>query len=419
MNSVHQKLPVGIENFEEIRTEGFYYIDKTGFIKELLENWGKVNLFTRPRRFGKTLNMSMLKSFFEIGTDKSLFRGLSISQEAELCTRYQGQYPVIFISLKSVSGLTFDAALESMSQVIQREARRFQFLLESDHLTELDKKPLRALFEDEILPKHQRNSLLLLSELLYKHYGKKVIILIDEYDVPLDKASSNDYYDEMISHIRSMFERALKTNDFLYFAVLTGCLRVSKESIFTGLNNFNVHTIADAAYDEYFGFTDDEVQMLLRDYGLEDQYHTVKEWYDGYLFGRENVYCPWDVVCYIKDHIADPTAEPLMYWANSSGNSIIKSMIEYASSTTREQIETLISGGTIEAELVHEMTYNDLQTQDADERLSYLWSILYATGYLTDAERTSRGLHKLVIPNLEIQQIFEKQIRTWFNRQEL
>lgn len=416
MANTRKKLPVGIENFEEIRTEGFYYIDKTGFIKDLLANWGKVNLFTRPRRFGKTLNMSMLKSFFEVGTNKSLFDGLAISQETELCTQYMGNFPVIFISLKSVSGLTFDVALENMGQVILREARRLQFLLESDRLTELDKKPLRALYEDEISPKNQRNSLSLLSELLYKHYGKKVILLIDEYDVPLDKAYENNYYDEMAAHIRSMFELALKTNDFLYFAVLTGCLRISRESIFTGLNDFNVHTISDAAYDEYFGFTDDEVQTLLSDYAMETQYQTVKEWYDGYLFGKENIYCPWDVICYVKDYLADVTAEPLMYWANSSSNSIIKSIIEHATGTIKEQIETLISGGVVEKELVHELTYNDLAIEDPDEHLTYLWSILYTTGYLTDAERTTKRLHKLVIPNMEVQQIFEKQIRVWFNR---
>ncbi len=416
MAAESKKLPIGLECFEDIRKEIFYYIDKTNLIIDLLQNWAKVNHFTRPRRFGKTLTMGMLKAFFEIGTDPSLFDGLSVSHQAELCRQYMGQFPVIFLSLKSVNVLTFSSALQKMGALIRKEARRFQFLLESDRLTDIEKQSLLPLYQPNIPQETQQESLALFSEMLCKHFNKKVIILIDEYDVPLDKAYENGYYDEMADHIRSTFEMALKTNEFLYFAVLTGCLRISRESIFTSLNNFNVHTISDAAYDEYFGFTDSEVQNLLTDYHISGQYRTVKEWYDGYQFGRENIYCPWDVLCYVKDHLADPAAEPQMYWANSSGNGIIRHIIDGASGTTRDQIETLILGGSVEKELVYELTYNDLDSEDADERLSYLWSILYTTGYLTDAAQPSNRLHRLVIPNQEIRLIFEKQIRVWFNR---
>lgn len=409
-----EKLPVGIESFEEIRMNGFYYTDKTGFIKDLLYSWGKVNLFTRPRRFGKSLNMDMLKCFFEIGKEPSLFKGTKISEEKELCCEYQGKFPVIFISLKSVEGNTFETALENMSDVIQEEARRLQFLLDSNKLTEIDKKPLRALYEDPISQGKQRRSLKLLSEMLAKHYGKKVIILIDEYDVPLNKAYENGYYDDMVGHIRGMFETALKTNRHLYFAVVTGCLRISKESIFTGLNNLNVHTISDTMYDEYFGFTDEEVKRILADYGMEGKYDEVREWYDGYQFGKENLYCPWDVICYVKDHLTDIDGEAKAYWANSSSNGIVRDMIEQSNGTVKEQIEELISGGTVEAELVHELTYKDLDSRKGNERQAYLWSILYTTGYLTDAGSHMEGRHRLKIPNREVRRIFEQQIRSWF-----
>lgn len=410
-----QKLPVGIEGFRDIRKEDFYYIDKTGFIKELLSSWAKVNLFTRPRRFGKTLNMDMLKAFFEIDGDPKLFEGLEISRERELCEQYQAKFPVVFLSLKSVGGRNFETALENMSAVIQEQARQVQFLLDSSRLTEIDKKPLRALFDDPVSPGRQRGSLKLLCEMLAKHYGQRVILLIDEYDVPLDKAHENGYYDDMVEHIRGMFEMALKTNSYLYFAVVTGCLRISKESIFTGLNNFNIHTISDALYDRYFGFTDEEVKALLADYGMNGNYDEVREWYDGYCVGREHLYCPWDVICYVKDHLADISTGAKAYWANSSSNGIVRDLIDRSTGTVKKQIEELISGGVIEKELVQELTYKDLDKGNDDRNQTYLWSVLYTTGYLTDAKPCMGELHTLKIPNKEVLRIFEQQIRSWFS----
>lgn len=406
-----KKLPVGIESFEKIRTEGFYYLDKTSLIKELLNNWGEVNLFTRPRRFGKTLNMSMLKSFFEIGTDVSLFEGLEISQEKQLCNQYMGQFPVIFISLKSVGGSTFESALKKLGGIIQAEARRLQFLLQSEQLTEIDKKPLLPLFENEISLEEQQGSLKVLSELLYKHYKKKVILLIDEYDVPLDKAYDNGYYDDMVYHIRSIFEQALKTNDFLQFAVLTGCLRVSKESIFTGLNNPKVLTITDVRFDEHFGFTDNEVRRLLSYYDLVGHYGTIKEWYNGYHFGNVDVYCPWDVVNYCDKLCAEPNAQPESYWANTSSNSVVKHFIQEARKPTQREIERLIAGESIQKEIRQELTYNELT-----ESIDNLWSVLFTTGYLTQVGNPGRNNYHLRIPNREVHEIFVKQIKEWFNR---
>ncbi len=411
-----KKLPVGIEGFHDMRKEDFYYVDKTGFIRELLGSWGKVNLFTRPRRFGKTLNMDMLWAFLEIGADPELFCDLEIWKEKDLCEQYMGKFPVIFLSLKSVGGRTFETALENMSATIQEKARQMQFLLDSRQLTEIDKKPLYALFEDQISAGRQRSSLKLLSEMLAKHFGQKVILLIDEYDVPLDKAYENGYYDEMVEHIRGMLEMVLKTNDHLYFAVITGCLRISKESIFTGLNNFNVHTISDALYDEYFGFTDEEVRTLLADYGISEKYDEVRAWYDGYCFGREHVYCPWDVICYVKDHLSDTEAEAKAYWANSSSNGIVKDLIDGATGMVKKEIEDLIAGEVVEKEVIQELTYHDLSRKKGDESQSYLWSILYTTGYLTDAKAYRGGKHTLKIPNREVLHIFEQQIRSWFSK---
>lgn len=416
MRAVNRKLPLGIDSFTKIQQEKFYYVDKTAFIRELLTTWGEVNLFTRPRRFGKTLNMDMLKTFFEIGTDHSLFEGLAISKEKELCEKYMGRFPVISISLKSVDGSTFEDALAKMSITIRREARRFQFLMDSDRLSEIDREALKPLYAQEISREIQQESLTILSEMLYKHYGQKVIILLDEYDVPLEKAYQNGYYDEIVNHIRSMFEMALKTNDFLFFAVLTGCLRISKESIFTGLNNFKVYSISDARYDEYFGFTDCEIKQLLADYDMEEKYSEVKDWYNGYRFGQASVYCPWDVLNYVSDHLADPDGEPQLYWANSSGNAIIRDMIEQASGTVRAEIETLVSGENVVKEIVPEMTYHDLDAEDDDDKMGYLWSLLYNTGYLTETETGDGRWKSLAIPNREVKMIFEQQILRWFSR---
>ena len=373
---MRKKLPVGIENFEEFSKENFYYVDKTMFITELLQNWGKVNLFTRPRRFGKTLNMSMLKCFFEIGTDKSLFDGLKIAENKELCAEYQGQFPVIFISLKSVDGLTFASAAAALRTVIGREASRFQFLRNSDKLSKEDREGYESLIhvdkglydmEDELLAGSLKN----LSQLLAKHYGRQVVLLIDEYDVPLDKAFQAGYYDEMVSLIRNLFGNALKTNDNLQFAVLTGCLRISKESIFTGLNNLKVHTIADPRYEEYFGFTDEDVDEMLAFYGLTSHKQVMQDWYDGYTFGKVSVYCPWDVINYCDLLRADPEAEPENYWANTSGNGIIRRLLKKADQTTRDEVEQLINGETIVKTVRQELTYRDIE-----DSIDNIWSVL-------------------------------------------
>ena len=408
------KLPIGIDNFEKIRKENFYYVDKTKLIEQLLERWGEVNLFTRPRRFGKTLNMSMLKYFFEIGTDQTLFDGLYISDNRQLKEEYMGKFPVIFLSLKGVEGLTFENAKYRLMQLVGREASRFHFLLDSDQLTEDDKKIYLAMIslndgmysmKEEVLI----SSLKILSELLYKHYGKKTILLIDEYDVPLDKAFQNGYYKEMTTLIRWIFGEALKTNDSLQFAVLTGCLRVSKESIFTGLNNFKVVSITDSRFDEQFGFTDEEVQKLLADYHLEDHIEETKEWYDGYHFGNTDVYCPWDVVNHVDCLLENPDAEPQSYWINTSGNDLVKRFIDKADKTTRNEIERLIAGDMIEKSIRMELTYDEI-----DNSIDNLWSILFTTGYLTQQGKSERGVYRLVIPNKEIREVYILQIQEWF-----
>ena len=404
-----KKLPVGIENFEEIRKEGFYYVDKTGLIRDLLNNWGKVNLFTRPRRFGKTLNMSMLKSFFEIGTDKTLFDGLAISEEKELCEAYMGKFPVVFVSLKDVDGLTFENAYGKLRDILRAEISRLSFLMQSEQIAEDDKYSFERFLREQDTLDDVQKSLKMLSGLLYQHYGQKVILLIDEYDVPLDKAFQHGYYKEMVALIRSLFSRALKTNDFLQFAVLTGCLRVSKESIFTGLNNFKVLSIADSRFDEHFGFTDAEVKQLLEDYGLSDHYDETKDWYDGYRFGHTDVYCPWDVINYVDLLRDDPQAEPQAFWINSSGNDLVKRFVDKADKTTQDEIERLIAGEAIEKAVRLELTYGEV-----DNSIDNLWSVLFTTGYLTQAGRVERGVYKLIIPNREVREVFVFQIQEWF-----
>lgn len=409
------KLPVGIENFEEIRKEGFYYIDKTKLIEQLLLTWGKVNLFTRPRRFGKTLNMSMFKSFFEIGTDKKIFDGLYISGNKKLCDEYMGKYPVIFISFKDINGLTYDEAFDALVQQIGAMASCSSFLLQSDKLIDVEKEQYRGLINIKDGKYHMDkgvviSSLRVMSQLLNKHYGKKTIVIIDEYDVPLDKAFSHDYYDQMTELIRGLLGQALKTNDYLKFAIVTGCLRVSKESIFTGINNFKVLSILDTRFDEQFGFTDDEVRKILNDYGLSSHFEEIKAWYDGYRFGSTEVYCPWDVINYIDLLMDDENAMPQDFWSNSSGNSIVRRFIEKANIQTKSEIESLISGESIEKSIEQELTYNEI-----DKKIDNLWSVLFTTGYLTHNGRTKDGKYKLIIPNREIHNLFIKQIREWFD----
>ena len=414
---MRKKLPIGIDSFEKLRTNDFYYVDKTGFIADLLRDWGEVNLLTRPRRFGKTLNMSMLKCFFEIGTDKSLFDGLKIAENKELCAEYQGQFPVIFISLKSVDGLTFASAAASLRRLIGREASRFGFLLQSNQLDTDDKKLYRALtaveggtfsMSDDVLA----DSLKTLSGLLAKHYSRKVVVLIDEYDVPLDKAFQSGYYDEMVSLIRNLFGNALKTNDSLQFAVLTGCLRISKESIFTGLNNLKVHTIADPRYEEYFGFTDADVDEMLAFYGLTSHKQVMQDWFDGYQFGKVSVYCPWDVINYCDLLRADPEAEPENYWANTSGNGIIRRLLQKADQTTRDEVEQLINGETIVKTVRQELTYRDIE-----DSIDNIWSVLYSTGYLTSRGRLPGKQMKLALPNREVWELFIDLVKDWFREE--
>ena len=417
---MRKKLPIGIDSFEKLRTNDFYYVDKTGFIADLLRDWGEVNLFTRPRRFGKTLNMSMLKCFFEIGTDKSLFDGLKIAENKELCAEYQGQFPVIFISLKSVDGLTFASAVAALRTLIGNEASRFQFLRDSDKLSDEEKALYRQLVQtgtaqggiyamtDEALSA----SLNTLSQLLAKHYGRKVVILIDEYDVPLDKAFQGGYYDEMVSLIRNLFGNALKTNDSLQFAVLTGCLRISKESIFTGLNNLNVMTVSDPYFCDSFGFTDDDVKELLDYYGLGAYHDAMRDWYDGYQFGNVSIYCPWDVIKYAQILLRDPEAEPENYWANTSGNGIIRRLLQKADQTTRDEVEQLINGETIVKTVRQELTYRDIE-----DSIDNIWSVLYSTGYLTSRGRLPGKQMKLALPNREVRELFIDLVKDWFREE--
>lgn len=409
------KLPVGIDSFDKIRKNGFYYIDKSGLIEQLVQLGGEVTLFTRPRRFGKTLNMSMLRSFFETGTDASLFDGLYISGNKEICDEYMGKYPVIFLSLKDVDGLKYENAKYRIMELIGREAERYFFLGDSDRLSENEKEQYKAVIalqngkysmDENVLT----SSLRLLSHLLFQHYGEKTVILIDEYDVPLDKAFQNGYYQEMVSLIRGLFGMALKTNDSLQFAVLTGCLRISKESIFTGLNNFKVLSLLDSRFDEQFGFTDQEVQKILDDYELSSHFKETKEWYDGYRFGKADIYCPWDVINYVEQLRYDPAAVPQDFWSNSSGNAMVRRFIDMADVSTKNEIERLIAGESIEKDVTPELTYDEL-----DKSIENLWSVLFTTGYLTHKGRTESGKYRLVIPNREVRNLFVKKIREWFS----
>ena len=407
-----KKLPIGIENFEEMRREDFYYVDKSHVIEQLLTRWGEVNLFTRPRRFGKSLNMSMLQSFFEIGKDKTLFDGLRISDNQELCEKYQGKFPVVSVSLKGINGATYEEARRFLIKTINEEARRLSVLSDSTELDETDHELLTQLKKKEMTNDSLVYSIRELTELLEKHYGSKVIVLIDEYDVPLAKANENGYYDEMVLLIRNLFENALKTNSSLKFAVLTGCLRIAKESIFTGLNNFKVYSITDKSFDETFGFTDAEVKELLRYYGQEKYYETVKEWYDGYRFGNVDVYCPWDVINFCSDHLADPGLEPKNYWANTSGNSVISHFIDSVGKPqklTRMELEQLVNGGIVQKEINSELTYKELYSS-----IDNLWSTLFMTGYLTQRGEPSGNRYNLVIPNREIRNIITNHILKMF-----
>ena len=414
---MRMKLPIGIDGFEKLRTNDFYYVDKTLFIKELLENWGEVNLFTRPRRFGKTLNMSMLKCFFEVGNSPELFDGLKIMQEKELCEKYMGKFPVISISLKSVDGRSFESASAALRTVIGNEAGRFRFLKSSDRLTKDEKEAYAQMTEVgssqggiyTMTEKVAEASLKTLSQLLQKHYGQKVILLIDEYDVPLDKAFQAGYYEEMVSLIRNLLGNALKTNDSLYFAVLTGCLRISKESIFTGLNNLNVMTISDPYFCDCFGFTEDEVKELLCYYGLQDFRDMIRDWYDGYKFGDASVYCPWDVIKYVQILLKDKEAEPENYWANTSGNDLIRRLLKRADQTTRSEVEQLINGETIIKTVRQELTYRDVE-----DSIDNIWSVLYSTGYLTCRGRLPGKQMKLALPNREVRELFMDLVKDWF-----
>ena len=427
MSKSLKNLPVGVESFEEMRREEFYFVDKTGLIKELLNNRGKVNLFTRPRRFGKTLSMSMMKSFFEIGCDESLFEGLEISYETKLCEEYMGQFPVVSLSLEGVEAFDFQTACRMMARVINEEARRLQFLLESERLTDIDKEAYYGLLKKDMDIDTLSCSIREFTEVLHKHYGKRVIVLIDEYDVPLAKANEYGYYDEMVMLVRSLFGAALKTNDNLQFAVLTGCLRVAKESIFTGLNNFKVLSIMDAAYDEYFGFTDTEVREMLRYFGFEHAYDKVKEWYDGYRFGNTDVYCPWDVICYCDKLRFDPKLQPQNFWINTSGNQVIEHFIERMdrqkkfrkddgtedkARLTKGEMERLINGDAVQKEIHQELTYKDLYSS-----VDNIWSVLFMTGYLTRRGDADGNTVNLVIPNREIRNVYTEQIMKLFKEQ--
>ena len=407
----NRKLPIGIENFAQLREEDFYYVDKTGLIRDLLNNWGSVNLFTRPRRFGKTLNMSMLKCFFEIGGDKRIFDGLAISREKALCDAYMGKYPVVFVSLKGVDGVTFEDAYGMLRVLLRAEMQRMHFLKDDPCIQEEEKSAFVRFLDGQDTRSDVQDSLRLLSQLLYRHYGQKVILLIDEYDVPLDKAYHHGYYNEMVALIRGLFGQALKTNDYLQFAVLTGCLRVSKESIFTGLNNFDVNSIVDIEHDEQFGFTDAEVRQLLMDYGLQDHFAEAKEWYDGYRFGNADVYCPWDVINYAKKLHTDPNAEPQTFWINTSSNDLVREFVEIADKNTQNEIERLISGETIEKNVRLDLTYAEVH-----QSIDNLWSVLFTTGYLTQAGKTPEGAYKLKIPNREVREVFILQIQEWFKK---
>lgn len=408
-NLMQKKLPIGIENFEDMIKENYYYVDKTGLIKQLLNEHGLVNLFTRPRRFGKSLNMSMLKYFFEIGNDQAIFEGLEISKDKELCDQYQGKFPVISVSLKGAKAGNYEDAKAMMKYIMAAESRRLYDRMSGDKLSEKQKEQMKSLMSDNMKDTELMTALWILSFILKEYYGKKVIILIDEYDVPLDKAFENNYYNEMIILLRNMLEQSLKTNDNLYMAVLTGCLRIARESIFTGLNNFNIFSITDQYFDEYFGFTDKEVKEILQYYKVPEAFEQTKKWYDGYRFGNTDIYCPWDVINHCRALKVEPDATPQPYWINTSGNYIVKRFIEKANQQTRREIEQLIEGKAIQKEIRLELTYNEL-----DSTIENLWSVLFATGYLTQQGKPQGRTYSLIIPNESIRQIFIEQIQEWF-----
>ncbi|MEF2955380.1 MAG: AAA family ATPase [Blautia sp.] len=410
MSKEKKRLPIGLENFEQIIKENYYYVDKTGLISELLRNGGLVNLFTRPRRFGKTLNMSMLEHFFSIEGDKSIFEGLKISKDTELTEEYMGRYPVIFVSLKGINAATYDRAFDFAVQIMKDIAAAMQFLLESEQLSEYDKAEYQKLLDDSMSEAVFCSSLKKLSILLEKHYKTKVILLIDEYDVPLAKAFENGYYNQMIFLIRNLLEQALKTNNSLKFAVMTGCMRISKESIFTGLNNLKVLSITDERYDEYFGFTDAEVKEMLKYYGIESYYEEVKSWYDGYRFGNVEVYCPWDVLNYCDKIKSHGDSFPENYWINTSSNDTVKKFLQMSDNIkTKREIEKLLAGEKITKELHLELTYPEMY-----QSLENVWSLLFMTGYLTQRGRVDARRYQLAIPNLEIRDIFQTQIMESF-----
>ena len=407
-----KKLPIGIDNFEKIRKDDFYYVDKTKLIEQLLEKWGEANLFTRPRRFGKSLNMSMLRHFFEIGADPSLFDGLYISQRTELCKNYMGKFPVVSVSLKGVESSSYEGACRLLGKVINEEARRLGFLEKSEKLKESEKAIFGELLKPDMREDVLAYSIRELTELLEKHYGEKVIVLIDEYDVPLAKANEQGYYDEMVLLLRTLFGNALKTNESLKFAVLTGCLRVAKESIFTGLNNFKVYPLTKVVFDECFGFTDEEVKEMLLYYQQDSHYGTVKEWYDGYRFGKVDVYCPWDVINYCDEHLDDPMAEPQNYWSNTSGNDVIKHFVDSiytGKEVTKSELERLVNGGAVQKNISQELTYKELYGS-----MDNIWSALFMTGYLTQRGESEGNQYNLVIPNQEIRNIITEHIMGLF-----
>ena len=408
-NLMQKKLPIGIENFEDMIKENYYYVDKTDLLKQLLNEHGLVNLFTRPRRFGKSLNMSMLKYFFEIGNDQAIFEGLEISKDKELCDQYQGKFPVISVSLKGAKAGNYEDAKAMMKYIMAAESRRLYDRMSGDKLSEKQKEQMKSLMSDNMKDTELMTALWILSSILKEYYGKKVIILIDEYDVPLDKAFENNYYNEMIILLRNMLEQSLKTNDNLYMAVLTGCLRIARESIFTGLNNFNIFSITDQYFDEYFGFTDKEVKEILQYYKVPEAFEQTKKWYDGYRFGNTDIYCPWDVINHCRALKVEPDATPQPYWINTSGNYIVKRFIEKANQQTRREIEQLIEGKAIQKEIRLELTYNEL-----DSTIENLWSVLFATGYLTQQGKPQGRTYSLIIPNESIRQIFIEQIQEWF-----
>ena len=408
-NLMQKKLPIGIENFEDMIKENYYYVDKTGLLKQLLNEHGLVNLFTRPRRFGKSLNMSMLKYFFEIGNDQAIFEGLEISKDKELCDQYQGKFPVISVSLKGAKAGNYEDAKAMMKYIMAAESRRLYDRMSGDKLSEKQKEQMKSLMSDNMKDTELMTALWILSSILKEYYGKKVIILIDEYDVPLDKAFENNYYNEMIILLRNMLKQSLKTNDNLYMAVLTGCLRIARESIFTGLNNFNIFSITDQYFDEYFGFTDKEVKEILQYYKVPEAFEQTKKWYDGYRFGNTDIYCPWDVINHCRALKVEPDATPQPYWINTSGNYIVKRFIEKANQQTRREIEQLIEGKAIQKEIRLELTYNEL-----DITIENLWSVLFATGYLTQQGKPQGRTYSLIIPNESIRQIFIEQIQEWF-----